>query len=279
MRSLPQYSTQWPLDRKQVEQERIHLLEVAQRAHAEAEAALAVRNTFLSSVSHDLKTPLAAIKANTQLVQRRMKRGSPPEGEWLSDRLDGIERATTKMNGMIDDLLSLTRLQQGQVPEEEFSQLDFLLLLKAAITEQQATSKRHQLALTVHDEPFLIKGNATRLDRMLTNLLGNAIKYSPGGGEITALLTKEQSSWAVLRIADSGVGVPASDLPLIFERFHRASNVVGQIQGTGIGLASVVQVVEQHQGNIAVTSEEGHGSTFTVRLPLLARDETQFSAE
>ncbi len=266
-------------DEVRQEEERTRLLEATLQAQAETEAALAIRTTFLSSVSHDLKTPLAAIKANAQLVQRRMKRDAALESAWLTDRLDGIERATAKMTGMIDDLLSLTRLQQGQASEEEGFQLDFLLLVKSAIIEQQTTSKRHQITLTVHDEPFLVKGNATRLDRMLTNLLGNAIKYSPGGGEIMVMLTKEQTDEAVLHITDSGVGIPAADLPLIFERFHRASNVLGQIQGTGIGLASVVQVVEQHHGKIAVTSEEGRGSTFTIRLPLLVGNKTQSNAE
>jgi signal transduction histidine kinase len=106
---------------------------------------------------------------------------------------------------------------------------------------------------------------------MLLNLLDNAIKYSPGGGEV--LLTVEAQAgptgrWAVLTVRDQGIGIPAADLPRLFERFHRAENVVGRIGGTGIGLALVRQTVESHGGTIAVESQESVGTTFTVHLPL-----------
>jgi signal transduction histidine kinase len=109
--------------------------------------------------------------------------------------------------------------------------------------------------------------DAIRLARVLDNLLGNAIKYSPKGGEIAVGVTRE-GRWAVLTVADEGMGIPAEDRSLIFEQFHRGRNVAGQMAGTGVGLAFVRRVVEQHGGNISVESQEGVGSTFTVRLPL-----------
>lgn len=265
-------------ERKEAEQEREHLLQLEQQAHLEAEAALSVRNTFLSSVSHDLKTPLSAIKANLQLVQRRVRREPPKESAWITERLMAMERAITKMTGMIDDLLDLSRLQASQHTEEDFVPLDLLPLIRFAVLEQQATTRRHKLLLTMEDGPLLVRGNATRLDRVITNLLGNAIKYSPQGGNITIVVTKEQQDgqeWAQLSLTDEGIGIPASDLPHIFRPFQRASNVTNRIQGTGVGLASVTQVIEQHKGTIAVVSEEGHGSSFTVRLPLVRENVTE----
>ena len=220
-------------------------------------------------MSHDLRTPLATIKANLQLVQRRMKREQALDSNWLSERLESIERSTTKMAGMIEDLLDLGRLQMRQLSDSGFRPFDLLPLIRQAVTEQQAASKRHQLILKIGVETLPMSGNAPRLDRMLTNLLGNAVKYSPQGGEITIEVTQEDQAWAHLSIQDQGIGIPASDLPHIFEPFHRASNVTDHIQGTGVGLASVAQIIEQHQGTISVTSEEQRGSCFTVRLPLV----------
>ena len=109
-----------------------------------------------------------------------------------------------------------------------------------------------------------------RMERVLDNLLGNAVKYSPTGGEIVVGVSHEQTAagdWAVLVVRDQGVGIPAADLPHVFEPFHRARNV-GKVAGTGIGLAGVRRIVEQHGGAITAESREGVGSAFRVRLPL-----------
>jgi signal transduction histidine kinase len=110
-----------------------------------------------------------------------------------------------------------------------------------------------------------------RVERLLENLLNNAIKYSPEGGEVTVTIRLEREAgepWAVLAVQDRGIGIPATDLPHIFERFQRGRNAEGHIAGTGIGLAGVRQVVEHHGGRVTVESQEGRGTTVTVRLPL-----------
>jgi signal transduction histidine kinase len=115
---------------------------------------------------------------------------------------------------------------------------------------------------------------------VLGNLLSNAIKYSPEGGDISVEVTQEEGpagAWAVVVVRDQGLGIPAADLPHILERFQRAGNVIGRISGSGVGLASARQIVEQHGGTIAVASEERRGSTFTVRLPL-APQESEIAA-
>ncbi len=136
--------------------------------------------------------------------------------------------------------------------------------------EQQATTKRHTLAVFTPLAEVNINGDPLRLERVLSNLLSNAIKYSPTGGQITAELsvTEEQERrWAVIRISDQGIGIPAQDQPHIFDTFYRSSNVTGDFRGTGVGLASAAQVVTQHGGTISVASEEMQGSTFIVQLP------------
>ena len=115
--------------------------------------------------------------------------------------------------------------------------------------------------------------DTVRLERVLGNLLSNAVKYSPEGGIITVKVTKEGDQWAVLSVEDQGVGIPADDLPHIFDRFHRAANIAGQIKGSGLGLASAHQIIKQHGGTITATSQQGKGATFTVRLPLNPPDE------
>lgn len=113
--------------------------------------------------------------------------------------------------------------------------------------------------------------DATRLERVVANLLANAVKYSPGGGDITVAVRREDGATgpqAVIAVHDRSLGIPAADLPHIFQRFRRGSNVRDRIVGSGIGLASVRQIVDWHGGTVAVESEEGVGSTFTVCLPL-----------
>ena len=120
-------------------------------------------------------------------------------------------------------------------------------------------------------EELVGKWDVLRLERVIGNLLANAIKYSPNGGEIIVTLSAEQDAqgaWGKLSVRDTGVGIPADDLPHIFEWFHRGANVKDQIAGSGIGLAGARQIIEQHGGSMGVTSEEGQGSTFTIRLPL-----------
>ena len=117
--------------------------------------------------------------------------------------------------------------------------------------------------------------DAVRLERVLSNLLSNAIKYSPDGGAITVAVMRERDeansqSWACVSVQDEGIGIPAADLPTLFERFRRGSNVPRNIPGTGIGLASAKHIIEQHDGTLAVESQTGKGTRVSVRLPVVA---------
>jgi signal transduction histidine kinase len=169
-------------------------------------------------------------------------------------------------------LLSLSRAQMGQQMELDRQPTDLVALARQVVKEQQQTTRRHQLAVETDLEELAGIWDAAHLERVIVNLLSNAIKYSPDGGEITIEIFQEDDA-ACLVVRDSGLGIPAKDLPHIFEQFQRGSNVSGKIKGTGIGLSSVQQIVERHGGTINVVSEADKGSTFTVYLPLTTIEE------
>lgn len=137
-------------------------------------------------------------------------------------------------------------------------------------------SSRHLLRLESSVPELIGAWDGSRLERVLGNLVDNAIKYSPAGGEVVMRLTRHgegEHAWAELSIQDQGVGIPANEIPYMFERFRRGTNVSGTIRGTGLGLFGARSIVRQHGGEITVESEEGVGSTFTLRLPLTPGDD------
>ena len=228
------------------------------------------REEFLGAAAHDLKTPLTSVQGLAQLARRRLGRLTLPEAMPIVTHLDGIDAGTQRMARLIDELVDITRLQMGALLELHLWPTDVVALARAVVSYQHG-STGHRLMVDTALPNLIATVDADRIERVLSNLLGNAIKYSPASGEITVQVTREDdrdASWAVLVVRDTGLGIPAADLPHIFERYYRADNVRGRIQGTGIGLASVRQIVEQHGGTVTVESTEGVGSTVTVRLPL-----------
>ena len=260
-------SLRYAIARAHAETERVRLL----RQRTEAEAALRARDEVLATISHDLKNPLASIKASAQLLQRRMTNGQPPDPAQLTERLGFIARTATQMARLLDDLVDTARLEAGRDLALQLAPIDLVDLVTRVVADLQSTSERHVLRTEVPAQAVVGEWDAARLERVLANLLANAIKYSPSGGQIVVRLRHEaadDTAWAVLEVRDEGIGIPPHDLPHIFERFYRASNVVEAIPGTGLGLFVVRQIVVHHGGTITVESESGRGTTFTVRLPL-----------
>lgn len=242
------------------------------RLYREARRALQARDAILSIVSHDLQNPLSGIKGYAGLLRRRIATGRAVEPATLLRNLDKIDVATTNMSMLIDELLDLSHLQAGQPLALRLGAVDLVALARQVCTDQQHTTSRHVLRVASEADELAGLYDVARIERMLTNLVANAIKYSPGGGAVVVRarrVDQPDGAWAVLDVQDHGLGIPAHDLARIFHRFQRAANV-GQISGTGIGLASALYVVEQHGGTITVESQEGVGSVFSVRLPLSA---------
>lgn len=228
------------------------------------------RDEFLSCVSHDLKSPLAAAKGLAQLAQRQLARPDPVDRARLGEKLDGIVTAMTKMLTMINELLDVARLQKDSVLDLDRRSVDLVPLVRQVVAHQQATAGQ-----AIHVDagvPALIGAyDAFRLERVIANVISNALKYSDADSTVSVCLTRDDDatgSWAVIAVRDEGIGIPAADLPHIFERFHRGRNVIGKAEGTGIGLASARAIVTLHGGAIDVQSAEGAGTTLTVRLPL-----------
>jgi signal transduction histidine kinase len=249
-------------------------------ALARAEDAGRLREEFLASATHDLKNPLTAIKALAQLIKRRAEQGREMEPEWIAEGLSSIDSSATRMLKQINELMDLAHLQTDRPLELNRAPVDLVDLVRATASQQHHAA-RDRIRIE-GDDSLIGEWDRARLERVLDNLIGNAIKYSPNGGDIVLTVCREPSTdgdTAVLSVRDRGLGIPAADLPRVFDRFHRGGNVVGRVAGTGIGLAGVRQIVEQHGGVITVESREGAGSTFTVRLPVSACDEGEEDAD
>jgi signal transduction histidine kinase len=235
---------------------------------AAAQAALHERDQLLATVSHDLKTPLTAIRGQADILLRDIEQNGELDTNRARKGLELLRTAATRMGTWIDDLLETARLEAGRSVELHRQPMDLVALAWQAVAEHQRNTQRHRLRVRTHESRLIGVWDPVRLRRVLDNLLSNAVKFSPDGGEVVVSVELNGDT-ARLSVSDNGVGIPADDLPQIFERFGRARNVVGRIGGTGIGLHGVCQIVQDHGGRIDVESEEGQGTTFTLELPLL----------
>jgi two-component system, OmpR family, phosphate regulon sensor histidine kinase PhoR len=256
------------IGRKRAEEERAELLVREQAALADAEAAIRVRDQLVASVSHDLKNPLTAIGGQVQVLQLLATRGRdelPPER--LLGSLDAISSTSTRMAALIDELLDAVHLQAGLHIELRRRPTDLANLALQVVTNHQQATEKHSLRFDGPQPGPIGEWDPDRLERVLDNIVSNAIKYSPNGGEILVEVARDRG-WAVLSVQDDGVGIPTADLPHVFERYRRARNVSAKFAGTGLGLAGAKDLIQLHGGSISVTSVEGVGSKFVVRLPL-----------
>ncbi|WP_375756513.1 ATP-binding protein [Corallococcus exercitus] len=238
----------------------------AERAEATAREALAVRDELFSLATHDLKGPLQIMTLNAQVLRRQIPAAAMSPA--LETRLGHIVRAAHRMGELIDHFLEVTRGQERPLKREP---LDLLAMVRGKVRELEANASRHHFVLEAPDgRDFTGDWDAHALERVLENLMGNAVKYSAADSTVTVRLTVEEADsqqFVLLAVTDQGIGIPAADLPFVFERFHRGRNVSRDVSGSGVGLASARRMVELHGGTLAVASVEGQGSTFTVRLP------------
>jgi signal transduction histidine kinase len=215
-----------------------------------------------------MRTPLQAILGNVQLAQRRLARGSgdeaPPE---VVRNLDNAERTTGKLARLVSELMDLAMLRSGQSLPIESTEFDLVEVARDIAEGHRARTDRHAIDIT--GTPALRgRWDLGRVERVLNNLVENAVKYSPAGGSVT-IDVAEESGAALIEVRDEGIGIPAPELPNIFQPYRRGSNA-RTLRGIGLGLAGCRAVLEQLGGDLTVESTEGVGSTFRVRLPLKA---------
>jgi PAS domain S-box-containing protein len=243
------------------------------RLYANAQESLLLRNQVLSTVSHDLKNPLAAIIAGAQALELSLTRGHEPSNEQVASSLRRISNQARSMASQLNELLDVASLEAGQPLELHRQPTDIVALARELIAEELQSVSGFDIKLVAEVDELVGDWDRFRLERVVRNLLSNAVKFSPERGTITVRVSRDDQTAppsTVLSVRDEGIGIPARDLAAVFERFSRGSNVTGQIRGTGLGLAGVRQTVEQHGGRVAIESEEGIGTLVVVRLPMAA---------
>jgi PAS domain S-box-containing protein len=222
-----------------------------------------MKNDFVNTVSHDLKSPIMAISMTAELLRK-----SAASDPTLRERCDRILRSSKQMTELVTDLLDLGKIEAGLEATGERVDLVPLIAETVAAQRAQAESKRVTIAVTAPPAAPVL-GARARLAQVLGNLLGNAVKYTRDGGRVEVTVRPAAAGGPVrLEVRDDGIGIPARDLPHVFDKFYRDRNVAtAGIAGTGLGLAITRSIVETHAGRIGVDSTEGAGSTFWVELP------------
>ncbi len=223
-----------------------------------------VRIDFVANVSHELRTPLAAVMGALETL------GDPSQPSEAHTRfLDIANRNAARLQAIVADLLDLSSIEaEGDRMPLEPVRIDAPLRTAASALAGAAESKGVRLDVQPPiDPPVMVNGNLQRLEQVFTNLLENAIKYTPSGGRVSARV-RTGSRDVCVDVEDTGIGIPAQHLPRVFERFYRVDRSRSrEMGGTGLGLAIVKHVLRAHAGQVSVRSEEGRGTTFTVSLP------------
>ncbi len=235
-----------------------------------------LKTRFVSMASHEFRTPLATIQTASELLQHYSDRLT---GDERDEAVGDIQQAVQRMQAMIDNFLTLGRMS---VDEMRFSPSDVVIARALGqITSECAGADGQQHLVMLDVSPQVSMTQILRIDEVLLrlivgNLLGNACKYSEVGSPVWLKVGRRETAnadkgaaWLDLTVSDAGIGIPAQDMPRLFDAFHRASNI-GQIRGTGLGLAIVKRAVDAHGGTIEVKSEVGRGSSFSVSLPWLS---------
>jgi signal transduction histidine kinase len=219
---------------------------------------------FLADVSHELRTPLAALRTFNELLREKAGDDVAARTEFLEASAQQIER----LDWLAQNLLELSKLDSGLI-RLDLRPDDLRATIESAVEQAQVSARRRGLNLTTElpEEPLVTRHDPQRLGQVLTNLIGNALKFTPRGGSVQVVLSPRNRG-ARIQVIDTGVGIDAVELPKIFDRFYRGSRAnEARGSGSGLGLAIVRSVVEMHGGRVMVESRVGAGSTFTVILP------------
>ena len=248
--------------------QRDEILDAERSARMTAQRAARLKDEFLATLSHELRSPLSAILGWTQIL---LKRSDAIEAKELQRAVEVIDRNARAQVQLIDDLLDLSRIMTGKL-RLDLQQIEILNVVQAAIESAEPAAQAKDIRLKSILDPVAdatVSADAGRLQQVVWNLLTNAIKFTPKGGQVQVLLQRVNSH-IELSVSDTGIGIPANFLPHVFDRFsQRDSSTTRSYGGLGLGLAISKQLVELHGGSIRVASQgEGKGATFFVHLPL-----------
>lgn len=222
-----------------------------------------VKNEFIATASHDLKNPLTSIGGYAQLLSHA---GSLNDNQ--KDFVQRIQHSVKNMSELVQNMMSLAQTDLEAIQKHEPVELNVLLQEMEKEFALQAKEKLQSFVVCLSEKPLQLSGDPLQLRQAIRNLIGNAIKYTPQGGEIN-VKTGIQPGQITIHVEDNGYGIPAADLPFIFNRFYRVrSGKASEIEGNGLGLAIVKSVIEQHGGEITVESQFGEGTRFQIILPM-----------
>lgn len=250
------------IEREQAEAERSRALFSLQQANEQLSRINKVQSNFVSVVSHEFRTTLTSIQGFSELIC-----DEEVSHEEVKEYAADINSNALLLNEMISEMLDLERLQSGQMQIKQ-AMIDLNTLLSRIINSISALTPHHEFHLQLDETLPLLSGDQDRLIQVLTNLVGNAIKYSPAGGEIF-IRSEINNNFAHVSIQDQGIGIPAHALEQIFTPYYRVEAESSRyITGTGLGLSIVRQIIEMHSGKVWVESTHGQGSTFHFTLPL-----------
>jgi PAS domain S-box-containing protein len=232
-----------------------------------------LKDEFVGIAAHELRNPLAALKGYADMLMTQTARGKGPTlADWQEEAIASIDQAAERLTALTDDLLDVTRLQSGRLALHR-TLCDLTALVQRVVQRAQVTTQSHTLIFAAED-PVVIHLDAMRIEQVVSNLVNNAVKYSPNGGDIAITLHADTEREVVIfSIRDQGIGIPLQQQAHLFNRFARADNAQDfGITGTGLGLYLCRELIERHSGRIWFESSEGQGSTFFFTLPLSADD-------
>ncbi|MCZ0754279.1 ATP-binding protein [Anoxybacillus sp. J5B_2022] len=223
-----------------------------------------MKSEFVSTVSHELRTPLSSVLGFTELM---LNKELKPERQ--RKYLTTIYQEAKRLTALINDFLDVQRMESGrQTYDKKYE--DIVPIIQNVIETQKVNTAIHQFVVEKETDRTIVLGDRDKLAQVFTNLISNAVKYSPDGGTVTVRIY-EQGDRLNIDVVDEGLGIPAEAMPHLFTKFYRVDNSDRRrIGGTGLGLAIVKEIVKAHDGEVTITSEVKKGSTFTVRLPLVA---------
>jgi signal transduction histidine kinase len=254
-------------ERKRLEAERAARLR-EQLAREEAEQAIGERDAFLAVASHELRTPLSTLSVAAQLLRRRLERDGTLEPTYLHESLGRLDAEARRISRLVEHLLDVSRINVDKLVLEP--QPTDLRVLVDGVVERCRARMSGKHAIVVHGPTRLVVlVDAARIEQVVTNLLENAIKYSPDGGQIEVELSGRTPAapWVELAVRDHGLGIPPDRRERLFERFYQA-HTAGHLSGLGLGLFISRHIVERHGGQIQATHPEDGGTRFVVTLPV-----------